>query len=129
MTGKVGTDIEENKCSWLVVQALQQASPEQRKILEVYIYRSIEYTFIIVYLRLLIFLKTALGMLCCVAIIMYLYAVSTYAYIHSGKLCPSGSCLCSESQDPLQRAQFGAGIIAKYNHTLLWRTVTVRFFL
>lgn len=35
VTGKVGTDIEENKCSWLVVQALNKASPEQRQILQV----------------------------------------------------------------------------------------------
>ena len=35
VTGKVGTDIEENKCSWLVVQALQRASPSQRNTLEV----------------------------------------------------------------------------------------------
>lgn len=35
LTGKVGTDIEENKCGWLVIQALQLANPEQRKILEV----------------------------------------------------------------------------------------------
>jgi len=32
--GKVGTDIQDNKCSWLVVQALSQATPEQRKILD-----------------------------------------------------------------------------------------------
>ncbi|XP_038052693.1 farnesyl pyrophosphate synthase-like isoform X2 [Patiria miniata] len=32
--GKIGTDIEENKCSWLVVQALKSATPEQREILE-----------------------------------------------------------------------------------------------
>eukprot|EP00027_Filamoeba_sp_ATCC50430_P001633 CAMPEP_0168555068 /NCGR_PEP_ID=MMETSP0413-20121227/8126_1 /TAXON_ID=136452 /ORGANISM="Filamoeba nolandi, Strain NC-AS-23-1" /LENGTH=383 /DNA_ID=CAMNT_0008585871 /DNA_START=26 /DNA_END=1177 /DNA_ORIENTATION=- len=32
--GKIGRDIEENKCSWLVVQALRHATPEQRKILE-----------------------------------------------------------------------------------------------
>jgi len=31
--GKVGRDIEENKCGWLVVQALQRCSPEQRQIL------------------------------------------------------------------------------------------------
>ncbi|CAH1785976.1 unnamed protein product [Owenia fusiformis] len=31
--GKVGRDIEENKCSWLIVQALQRASPEQLQIL------------------------------------------------------------------------------------------------
>ena len=35
VTGKVGTDIEENKCSWLVVQALQRATPSQREILMV----------------------------------------------------------------------------------------------
>ena len=35
VTGKVGTDIEENKCSWLVVQALQRVDPKQRKILQV----------------------------------------------------------------------------------------------
>ncbi|XP_056672268.1 farnesyl pyrophosphate synthase isoform X2 [Monodelphis domestica] len=34
MTGKIGTDIQDNKCSWLVVKSLQLASPEQRKILE-----------------------------------------------------------------------------------------------
>ena len=32
--GKIGTDIKDNKCSWLVNQALQIATPEQRKILE-----------------------------------------------------------------------------------------------
>lgn len=34
VTGKVGTDIQEGKCSWLVVVALQRATPAQRKILE-----------------------------------------------------------------------------------------------
>jgi len=32
--GKVGRDIEENKCGWLVVQALDRCTAEQRKILE-----------------------------------------------------------------------------------------------
>lgn len=32
--GKIGTDIEDNKCGWLIVQALDVASPEQRLILE-----------------------------------------------------------------------------------------------
>ncbi|CEL95761.1 unnamed protein product [Vitrella brassicaformis CCMP3155] len=31
--GKVGTDIQENKCSWLVCQALQRADESQRQIL------------------------------------------------------------------------------------------------
>ncbi|XP_047696506.1 farnesyl pyrophosphate synthase isoform X2 [Prionailurus viverrinus] len=34
VTGKIGTDIQDNKCSWLVVQCLQRASPEQRKVLQ-----------------------------------------------------------------------------------------------
>ncbi|NWR26299.1 FPPS synthase, partial [Emberiza fucata] len=34
LTGKVGTDIQDNKCSWLVVQCLQRATPQQRHILE-----------------------------------------------------------------------------------------------
>ena len=37
VTGKVGTDIEENKCSWLVVQALDRVTPEQRDILKVHV--------------------------------------------------------------------------------------------
>jgi len=32
--GKIGRDIEENKCSWLIVQALLHATPRQKKILE-----------------------------------------------------------------------------------------------
>lgn len=32
--GKIGTDIQDNKCSWLVVQALARATPDQRKVLE-----------------------------------------------------------------------------------------------
>jgi len=32
--GKVGTDIQDNKCSWLVVQALDRVTPEQREVLE-----------------------------------------------------------------------------------------------
>nr|AKH49589.1 farnesyl pyrophosphate synthase [Rhizosolenia setigera] len=32
--GKVGTDIQDNKCSWLIVQALDRATPEQRKVIE-----------------------------------------------------------------------------------------------
>jgi farnesyl diphosphate synthase len=32
--GKIGTDIQDNKCSWLVNQALSIATPEQRKILD-----------------------------------------------------------------------------------------------
>ncbi|XP_063001844.1 farnesyl pyrophosphate synthase [Elgaria multicarinata webbii] len=34
MTGKIGTDIQDNKCSWLVVQCLKRASAEQRHVLE-----------------------------------------------------------------------------------------------
>jgi farnesyl diphosphate synthase len=32
--GKIGTDIQDNKCSFLVNQALQRATPEQRKVLD-----------------------------------------------------------------------------------------------
>ena len=32
--GKIGTDIQDNKCSWLVVQALAQASEEQKALLK-----------------------------------------------------------------------------------------------
>ncbi|XP_042296896.1 farnesyl pyrophosphate synthase [Sceloporus undulatus] len=34
VTGKIGTDIEDNKCSWLVVQCLKRVSAEQRRVLE-----------------------------------------------------------------------------------------------
>jgi farnesyl diphosphate synthase len=33
--GKIGTDIQDRKCSWLVVQALKKATPAQRQILEI----------------------------------------------------------------------------------------------
>mmetsp|Transcript_36256 Transcript_36256/g.47817 ORF Transcript_36256/g.47817 Transcript_36256/m.47817 type:complete len:477 (-) Transcript_36256:304-1734(-) len=32
--GKIGTDIQDNKCSWLVVQALDMANDKERKLLE-----------------------------------------------------------------------------------------------
>ncbi|XP_028399804.1 farnesyl pyrophosphate synthase-like [Dendronephthya gigantea] len=35
VTGKVGTDIEETKCSWLLVQALQRVDQEQMNVLKV----------------------------------------------------------------------------------------------
>ncbi|KFP61321.1 Farnesyl pyrophosphate synthase, partial [Cariama cristata] len=34
LTGKVGTDIQDNKCSWLVVECLRRVTPNQRQILE-----------------------------------------------------------------------------------------------
>ncbi|XP_046429084.1 farnesyl pyrophosphate synthase isoform X2 [Neodiprion virginianus] len=34
VTGKIGTDIQDGKCSWLAVVALQRATPAQKKILE-----------------------------------------------------------------------------------------------
>mmetsp|Transcript_5410 Transcript_5410/g.8376 ORF Transcript_5410/g.8376 Transcript_5410/m.8376 type:complete len:402 (-) Transcript_5410:1035-2240(-) len=33
--GKIGTDIQDNKCSWLIVQALKRASSTQREIIKV----------------------------------------------------------------------------------------------
>ncbi|KAF9975773.1 Farnesyl pyrophosphate synthetase [Actinomortierella ambigua] len=34
MIGKIGTDIEDNKCSWLINQAIAKANAEQRKVLD-----------------------------------------------------------------------------------------------
>ena len=34
MIGKIGTDIVDNKCSWLINVALDKASPEQRAVLD-----------------------------------------------------------------------------------------------
>lgn len=39
--GKIGTDIQENKCSWLVIQALKKATESQREILEVHVLKFI----------------------------------------------------------------------------------------
>lgn len=33
--GKIGTDIEDNKCCWLVCTALQQATEEQKEVIKV----------------------------------------------------------------------------------------------
>ncbi|PYH32168.1 FPP/GGPP synthase family protein [Aspergillus neoniger CBS 115656] len=33
LTGKIGTDVQENKCSWVIIQALRMCSTEQRHIL------------------------------------------------------------------------------------------------
>lgn len=38
--GKVGTDIEDAKCCWIVCTALQQASPEQQEIIKVCVFCS-----------------------------------------------------------------------------------------
>ena len=32
--GKIGTDIQDNKCSWVINQALKRAGPDQRKVLD-----------------------------------------------------------------------------------------------
>jgi len=34
VTGKIGTDIQDNKCSWLVVEALKYASQKQRQLIK-----------------------------------------------------------------------------------------------
>lgn len=34
VTGKIGTDIESNKCSWLIVKALEKCTKEQRDVLQ-----------------------------------------------------------------------------------------------
>lgn len=36
ITGKIGTDIEESKCGWLVIQALKKCNAQQRSVLEDY---------------------------------------------------------------------------------------------
>lgn len=33
LTGKIGTDIQENKCTWLAVLAMQRANEEQRGVM------------------------------------------------------------------------------------------------
>ena len=35
LTGKIGTDIQDRKCSWLIVKALENADSSQRKVLNV----------------------------------------------------------------------------------------------
>lgn len=40
ITGKIGTDIEDNKCSWLIVKALELATSDQRNLLKEHYGRS-----------------------------------------------------------------------------------------
>jgi len=35
LSGKIGNDIENKKCTWLIVQALSHANDDQRSVLEV----------------------------------------------------------------------------------------------
>ena len=35
VTGKIGTDIQDGKCSWMVVMAMQRANPKQKEIIKV----------------------------------------------------------------------------------------------
>ena len=35
VTGKVGTDIQDGKCSWMVVMAMQRSNPKQKELLKV----------------------------------------------------------------------------------------------
>lgn len=34
VTGKIGTDIEDNKCGWLIIKALETCSDDQKVVLE-----------------------------------------------------------------------------------------------
>ncbi|KAF0757951.1 farnesyl pyrophosphate synthase-like [Aphis craccivora] len=38
VTGKIDTDMEDGKCSWLAVVALQKTNSEQKKIMEIQLY-------------------------------------------------------------------------------------------
>jgi len=51
VTGKVGTDIEESKCGWLIVQALKKCNTEQRLLLEVIFFENIKTFFLKFYSR------------------------------------------------------------------------------
>uniref|UniRef100_A0A804QMN9 Uncharacterized protein n=1 Tax=Zea mays TaxID=4577 RepID=A0A804QMN9_MAIZE len=77
--GKIGTDIEDYKCSWLVVQALERADESQKRIL--FVSR----------------LQTSLKRLevCCLKV----YTIDGSA----GKLWQERSSLCGKSEEPLQR--------------------------
>lgn len=34
VTGKIGTDIQDNKCSWLAVKCMEHANVDQRKTMQ-----------------------------------------------------------------------------------------------
>ena len=57
ITGKIGTDIEEKKCSWLVIQALRKSNEQQTLTLKVRL-SCVIYIILILHLTILWFRNT-----------------------------------------------------------------------
>lgn len=115
MIGKVGTDIEENKCSWLIVQALPRINEEQREILKVTTNGLFSLSFPLLWFQMFLIPSITLVLFSIMQNYSTLKLYSTNVLVFLGKLWTQRPSLCTESEGGVQADQYGKGV------SRLWR--------